>query len=157
MQNTKRPLARPKPGAAQGPARDRAAPGWAVLGAGRAGCRLVFFYLSCVSWMQGQLYAKGRGAVRASKARTILPLPAALAILHCILLIAWSPAVDALFFRSTLCSQALGHTLRHWTSCMAFRVSSKRALTHMGKPPLPKWISKDITTPFPCCESTGTW
>jgi hypothetical protein len=47
--------------------------------------------------IQGRLFAKSTGAVLASKTRAILPLPAILTILDCILFNMWEPVVDALF------------------------------------------------------------
>jgi len=51
----------------------------------------------CSFSIQGRLYAKSRGAVPASKTRTILPLPSILAIFDCTLFTFWQPRIDALF------------------------------------------------------------
>ena len=47
--------------------------------------------------IQGRLFAKSKGAVPASKTRAILPLPALLTIVDCILFNLWEPVVDSLF------------------------------------------------------------
>ena len=50
--------------------------------------------------IRGQLYAKARGAILASKTRAILPLPGILTIIDCILFNYWQPIVDGLFLPS---------------------------------------------------------
>ena len=52
--------------------------------------------MTCIS-IHGRLYAKSKGAVPASKTRTILPLPSILNIIDSALFNIWQPLIDNLF------------------------------------------------------------